>query len=143
MNCEYCNNPIPPGVTTCPACGAQVRQQPPPPPQYGQPQQTQFVPPQYGQPQQTQFVPPQYGQQPYGQPQYAGPAKSRVTYIILGLLLGGLGIHNFYAGYAGRGVAQLLITLLTSWFGGFVIIWIWVIIEICTVSVDASGRPMA
>ena len=30
-------------------------------------------------------------------------ATSKVAYVLLGIFLGGLGIHNFYAGYAGRG----------------------------------------
>lgn len=67
------------------------------------------------------------------------PAKSRIVYIILGLFLGCLGIHNFYAGYTGKGIAQLLITLLT--FGiGAIVVSIWVLIEICTVAKDASGK---
>lgn len=27
--------------------------------------------------------------------------KSRLAYILMGLFLGGLGVHNFYAGYNG------------------------------------------
>ena len=68
--------------------------------------------------------------------------KSRLAYILLGLFLGGLGIHNFYAGYTGKGIAQLLITILS---GGFLalVVWIWVIIEICTVTKDAQGVDFA
>ena len=69
--------------------------------------------------------------------------KSRGVYIILGLLLGLLGIHNFYAGYYGRGAAQLAITVLTGWLGGFVITAIWVIIELFVVDIDATGTPMS
>lgn len=70
--------------------------------------------------------------------------KQRLTYILLGLFLGGFGVHNFYAGYTSKGVAQLLITLLLGWiFGlGILIVYIWVIIEICTVTVDANGETM-
>ncbi|MDO5722616.1 MAG: TM2 domain-containing protein [Actinomycetaceae bacterium] len=39
--------------------------------------------------------------------------KSAIVAGILGILLGGLGIHNFYLGRTGLGVAQLLITLLS------------------------------
>lgn len=72
---------------------------------------------------------------------YAAP-KSRLAYILLGLFLGGLGIHNFYAGYAGRGVAQLLITLFIGWLVvPLVAVMIWVIVEICTTTRDAQGVP--
>lgn len=73
-----------------------------------------------------------------------GQAKSRVAYMLLGLFLGGLGIHNFYAGYTGKAVAQLLITLFTFWLVFPIIgIWIWVIIELCTVKKDSRGVTFA
>ena len=48
---------------------------------------------------------------PYVNVNPTGTGKSRVAAGVLGILLGGLGIHNFYLGYTKRGVAQLLITL--------------------------------
>lgn len=70
-------------------------------------------------------------------------AKNRGIYIILGLFLGFFGIHNFYAGYHGRGLAQLLVVLVLGWFViGLVIVCIWVIIELFTVSQDATGDQM-
>ena len=141
MNCQYCDNPIPPGVATCPSCGAQVPVQPQPQQNFQQPQQNFQQPPMQGYPQQG------YPQQGYPQPQgvYPGsymPTKSRVAYILLGLFLGGLGIHNFYAGRTGAGVAQLLITLCTCGYGG-VITGIWALIEICTVNTDGRGIRMS
>lgn len=69
--------------------------------------------------------------------------KSRVAYIVLGIFLGTLGIHNFYAGRNSSGVAQLLITLLTFWLVIPVIaVWIWNIIELVTVDKDGRGVPM-
>ena len=47
------------------------------------------------------------------QPIVVTHAKSRGVYIILGLFFGCLGIHNFYAGRNGVGVAQLLITIFS------------------------------
>ncbi len=68
------------------------------------------------------------------------PAKSRTSYILLGVFLGGLGIHNFYAGYTGKALAQLLTNLIIGW---LIIPWIaisiWVLVEICTVVEDADG----
>ena len=66
--------------------------------------------------------------------------KSRIAYILLGLFLGGLGIHNFYAGYVGRGIAQLLITLCLGWlFVPLIIVGIWILIEIIVVTEDSNG----
>lgn len=42
--------------------------------------------------------------------------KNGVIYILLAWFLGTLGIHNFYAGYAGRAVIQLLLTLAAPLF---------------------------
>lgn len=66
--------------------------------------------------------------------------KSRLAYILLALFLGTLGIHNFYAGYTGKGITQLLISVLSF---GFLspISWIWAIIDICVVTKDAQGVP--
>lgn len=41
------------------------------------------------------------------------PRKSRIAAGVLGVVLGCLGVHNFYLGHTGRGLAQLLITVLT------------------------------
>ena len=71
-----------------------------------------------------------------------GEQKSRLVYILLAIFLGGFGIHNFYAGYVGKGVAQLLITLLLFWLIiPIFAVFIWVIVEICTVTKDAKGVP--
>ena len=68
--------------------------------------------------------------------------KQRVTYILLGVFLGTLGIHNFYAEYTGRGIAQLLITLLTGWLIiPYIAVAIWSIVEVCTINKDANGIP--
>lgn len=68
--------------------------------------------------------------------------KSRLAYILLGLFLGGLGVHNFYAGYNGKGIAQLLMSILS--FGILTpVVWIWVIVEIITVTKDVQGVPFS
>ena len=49
--------------------------------------------------------------------------KSRLAAGILGVLLGGLGVHNFYLGYISRGIAQIIVTVFTFGMGsiwGFV-----------------------
>ncbi len=39
--------------------------------------------------------------------------KSKVSAAMLGIFLGCFGVHNFYLGYTGKAVIQLLITLLS------------------------------
>lgn len=103
---------------------------------------------QYRQPQQQAYQQPQYQQQIYQQPLVVqpilmSPPKSRVTFILLAFFLGGLGVHNFYAGYSGKGVAQLLLTLFLFWTIVVPIaVWIWIIVEMCTVDQDAYGNRM-
>ena len=87
-------------------------------------------------------VPPPMPGNPPASPYHAVPshhpdAKDRVAYVLLAVLLG-IGIHNFYAGYTTRGIIQLLVSILSCgilWF----FMWIWAIIEACTVTQDANG----
>ena len=66
---------------------------------------------------------------------------------LLGIFLGSFGVHNFYLGYTGKAIAQLLITLLSCGFLAFVSS-IWGLIEgilILTGSIntDADGNTLA
>ena len=72
--------------------------------------------------------------------------KSRLAAGLLGIFLGWLGIHNFYLGYSGKGVGQLLITCLSC---GILspISAIWGLIEgICilsgSINTDFNGNPL-
>lgn len=40
-------------------------------------------------------------------------AKSKLAAGLLGIFLGSIGVHNFYLGFTGKAVAQLLITVLS------------------------------
>ena len=72
----------------------------------------------------------------------AHPPKERITYILLGIFFGGLGVHNFYAGYTGRAIAQLILTVFFFWLIiPLIIVPIWVIVELITVTQDAHGVP--
>ena len=69
-------------------------------------------------------------------------AKSKLAAGLLGIFLGGWGIHRFYLSYIGIGIAQIFVTLITVGFGA-----IWGFIEgilILTGSInqDAKGRPL-
>jgi TM2 domain-containing membrane protein YozV len=88
---------------------------------------------------------PAYGQyapfaSPYPQGQYAAAAfpSSRTTFVVLGIFLGMFGAHNFYAGYTGKAVGQLCLTILSCGYL-FVASWIWAIVEICIVDKDSAG----
>lgn len=75
------------------------------------------------------------------QPVAVGKQKSKLAAGLLGIFLGYLGIHNFYLGYTGKAVAQLLITVLTCGAGASVTS-IWGLIEgilILTGSIDKDA----
>jgi len=82
------------------------------------------------------------GTQPLPSSEYVNaltlPPKNRTTFILLGVFLGMLGVHNFYAGYTGRAVGQLCLSVLTA---GWLALasWIWAIVEICIVDKDGVG----
>ncbi len=128
--------PPPPGYQQQPPPGYQQQ----PPPGYQQP------PPGYGQP------PPGYGQPPpgyaYGAPPpgyYPDPqAKSKIAAGLLGVFLGGFGIHRFYLGFTKIGIIQIVVTVLTCGIGA-----LWGFVEGILYLVgangwttDASGRPL-
>lgn len=73
--------------------------------------------------------------------------KSKIAAGLLGIFLGSLGVHNFYLGYTGKAIAQLLISLLSCGFLA-VVSEIWGLIEgiqILTGSIDtdAKGNKLA
>ena len=43
--------------------------------------------------------------------------KSRMTAGLLGIFLGGFGVHNFYLGYTNKAVIQIVVTVLTCGLG--------------------------
>ena len=72
--------------------------------------------------------------------------KSKIGAGLLGIFLGSLGIHNFYLGYTGKAIAQLLMTILSCGLLS-VVSGIWGLIEgilILTgsINVDATGTPL-
>lgn len=56
-------------------------------------------------------------QNPYAQGNIS--SKSKIAAGLFGIFLGSLGIHNFYLGYTGKAIAQLLITVLSCGILGF------------------------
>lgn len=73
-------------------------------------------------------------------------AKSKMAAGLLGIFLGVFGVHNFYLGYTGKAVAQLLITVLSCFFLSPVSA-IWGLIEGIMIlagntNTDSSGKPL-
>lgn len=77
---------------------------------------------------------------------YQGQQKSKIAAGLLGIFLGCFGVHNFYLGYTGKAVAQLLLTLLSC--GVLAVVsGIWSFIEaimilVGSINVDAKGIPL-
>jgi TM2 domain-containing membrane protein YozV len=111
----------------------QPYQQPPFPPS-GQPP----FPPSYQHP---------YAPQPYAQPTVIVMPKSRFVAAVLAFFFGCFGVHNFYLGYTGTAVAQLVLGIFGSltaflFIGIFILVplWIWAIVELILFLVAKDGR---
>jgi TM2 domain-containing membrane protein YozV len=73
----------------------------------------------------------------------SGKARNRKLFVALGAVLGFTGAHNFYAGYWGTGLFQAILSIGTTLLGfGFIVSWLWALVELIVVSFDAQGRPM-
>lgn len=127
MKCEYCENLIPDGVQRCPSCGATV-------------QSTQSVA--NISPVSKEVESSQYRiilDKSEVTTQASVVQKSRTVYVLLGLFMGTLGIHNFYAARPNRAVGQLLTTLLMGWLIiPLLAVWIWSIVDICAITTDGN-----
>ena len=89
---------------------------------------------------------PGYAQPAYGQPVVAGAPKQWIVALLLGFLLGGFGVHNFYLGYNTRGIIQLILTISVI---GIFVSGPWVLIELIMILMrsgsygyDAQGQPL-
>ncbi len=128
--CPYCGDPVAVGATICTTCnqpltvaaGQPMRNttaQPMPDVNnaaFAPPPVQQQVPPVYVPTQQQNGYAYQNGAMPQQNMSYSyapSQQKSRIAAGILGIFLGMFGVHNFYLGRVGRGVAQLLLTLLS------------------------------
>ena len=118
MYCTKCGKPIPEGMTNCPECAATNKTE------GGISDSLNNNYPNYSLDEQ----------------------KSKMAAGLFGIFLGSFGAHNFYLGYTGKAVAQLLITVLTCGLGA-IVTSIWGLIEgimILSSSVpkDAKGIPL-
>jgi TM2 domain-containing membrane protein YozV len=70
------------------------------------------------------------------------PVKIRLVAALLGIAFGAIGLHRFYLGFYGIGLAQILVTFLT---GGFGVVWGFVegvLILLGHIYKDAKGRHL-
>lgn len=84
-------------------------------------------------------IPPQPNDQQPQDENYQVGGKSKTAAGLFGIFLGAFGVHNFYLGYTGKGIAQLLITLLSigllSWVSA-----IWGLVEGILIIVSHPGE---
>lgn len=94
MYCPYCGTELIKGALYCTNCGAKVESMGENPEQNAYGGSTG---------QKDSFI------QPEGRPQEERSDKSKLAAGLLGIFLGGIGVHNFYLGYTGKAVAQLVL----------------------------------
>lgn len=89
---------------------------------------------------------PSAGQQPYaeGATAPAGEPQSRLVVGLLGIFLGGFGVHRFLLGYTTIGIIQIAVTVLTCGFGAWwgLVEGIMVLAKAQAFERDAHGRPL-
>lgn len=73
----------------------------------------------------------------------AAAPKQKIVAFLLAFFLGGFGVHNFYLGKTGMGVAQLILTITVI---GAVVSLPWALIQSIMILVgsinDADGNPL-
>lgn len=68
--------------------------------------------------------------------------KSKITAGILGIILGGIGIHNFYLGYTTKAIIQIIISLVTCGFGSLWGMTEGILILLGYIKEDANGNVL-
>ena len=96
LTCPSCGANVGPNDLECKYCGEKLT----PPAMQQQPQQQNMM--------QQPVVQQYFYQAPASAIDPSWPVKSKTTAGILGILLGGLGIHKFYLGKAGMGILYIL-----------------------------------
>ena len=166
--CKNCGNVFESTLNVCPSCGASVetqasadsvkaedvnaqqqpyQQQPYQQQAYQQPgyQQPGYQQQAYQQPpfQQQAYPQPPF-QQPYQQPVYQMGAqqKSKLIAGLLGVFLGGWGIHNFYLGFTNKAIIQIVVSICTCGVGALWGFIEGILILVGSINTDANGIPL-
>ena len=135
MYCKNCGNALDANAVVCVSCGVQAGQGS----KYCSNCGTELAP--------NAAVCMSCGYSTAGKSNALPGAKSKTAAGLLGIFLGAFGVHNFYLGYTGKAVAQLLITLL-SCFVLSEVSAIWGLIEGImilsgSINTDANGNQLA
>ena len=69
--------------------------------------------------------------------------RSKLVAGLLGIFLGGFGVHRFYLGYTGLGLLQILVTFVTCGLGSLWGLVEGILILVGNIDRDADGRPLA
>lgn len=117
--CSSCGTSLNDDAKFCPSCGAQI----------GQSTSNNFA----------QSAPQMNSNNTSS---YQTGAKSKMVAGLLGVFLGAWGIHNFYLGYSGKAILQIVLTIVTCGVAG-----IWGFIEgiliLCgNINTDANGNTL-
>ena len=144
MNTPTATYPIHPGQTAAPPVWHEPQSPVYPPAQQGYANPHQPYPPMHQPP------PPAYFAQPvYVTPVFMAPGRSKSAAALLCFFFGGLGIHRFYTGQTGLGIALLLTTLVLGpltlglW---FIVTFVWIVVDFILILsggvTDQYGRPL-
>ncbi|WP_180876759.1 TM2 domain-containing protein [Stenotrophomonas maltophilia] len=77
------------------------------------------------------------------------PASSRSMYIVLALLFGPLGFHDFYVGKVGLGALKLAVMAIIlfvqpiAFAAVFLLLYLIAVVQAFAVRHDSQGRPLA
>ena len=82
-----------------------------------------------------------------GAPGYYNPnmpvqPKSKLVAGLLGIFLGGFGVHNFYLGYTSKAVIQIIVSLITCGIGSLWGFIEGILIIAGSINTDANGMPL-
>ena len=156
MFCPNCGTQVDPNAAVCPNCGtptgAQPAQGPAPNQAYADPNAGYNPAPGYD-PNAQQYAQPGYdpnqAYNPNGaySPNPQAPVggyqqKDKLTAGLLGIFLGGFGIHNFYLGFTTKAIIQIVVTLITC---GIASLWGFIegiLILTGNINTDANGVPL-
>ena len=139
MYCAHCGKEIKDDAAFCPECGAAVYKKEgeaaPAAPEDGNFNAAFDAGP-------APMPDPNYAQgSPNPQPQKKS-SRSKIAAGLLGIFLGGWGIHNFYLGKTSMGVIQIVVTLVTCGIGS-----LWGFVEgimcLCGQVTDVDGLPLS